>query len=138
MKTTYSLFAFMLLGLTACSTMHPEQRNSDKADPETVLVIYHVKPGKEAELQTVLSRAWEIYRREHLVFAEPHILVRNIEDEGKTRFVEVFTWVSHSAPDRAPDSVKTMWEQEQSLCETRNGHTGIEGGEVDLLIPSHK
>jgi len=138
MKTTHCLFIFSLVALTACSTTRPARHDSAKADPETVLITYHVKFGKEAELQAVLSRAWEIYRREHLVVAEPHIILRDTEDGDKTRFIEVFTWVSHAAPDHAPDSVKTIWQQEQSLCEARSGRTAIEGGEVELLLPIHK
>ena len=98
-----------------------------------MLVTYRVKPGSEAELQAVLSRAWQIYRSEHLVHAEPHIIVRDTEDGGKTRYVELFTWVSHAAPEHAPDSVKAIWKQEHTLCEERNGHSGIEGGEVEFL-----
>ena len=97
------------------------------------MVTYHIKPGKEAEFQAVLSRAWRIYRTQHLVFAQPHILVRDVEDANKPRFVEIFTWMSHAIPEHAPDAVKGIWEQEQSLCEARSGHTGIEGGEVELL-----
>ena len=39
------------------------RRGLAKAVPETVLVTYHVKPGKEADLQATLARAWEIYRQ---------------------------------------------------------------------------
>ena len=119
--------------MTACSTTNRTQPRSARPDPETVLVTYRAKPGSEAELQAVLSRAWQVYRSEHLVHVEPHIIVRDTEDGGKTRYVEIFTWVSHAAPEHAPDSVKAIWKQEHSLCEERNGHSGIEGGEVDLL-----
>jgi len=103
-----------------------------------VLVTYHVKPGKEAEFRSVLSGAWGIYRRERFVFAEPHLIVQDTEDKGKPRFVEVFTWVSRSTPEHAPDSVKGIWKQEESLCEQRSGHYGIEPGEVELIIPPRK
>jgi hypothetical protein len=128
-NTTYSLFAVSLLILCGCSTMH--QTGDAEGDSETVLVTYHVKPGRESELAATLSRAWQIYRTEHLVFAKPHVIVRNTEDGDKTRFVEVFTWVK--SPDHAPDSVQAVWQQEQSLCEARSGHTGIEIEEVDLV-----
>src|SRR5437870_2015438 len=85
MKITYLFLAVSLLALTSCATI---QHSSAKADPETVLVTYHVKPGKEAEFRTVLSRAWEVYRREHFAFSEPHIIVRDKEAGGKTRFIE--------------------------------------------------
>jgi hypothetical protein len=130
MKITHFLLALAVLSLTACSTTSRTDHGSAKSDPETVLVTYHVKSGKESEFQALFSRVWQIYRTEHLVFAGPHMIVRDTEEGGKTRFVEILTWVSHAAPEHVPEAVKTIWEQEQSLCEARSGHTGIEGGEV--------
>lgn len=95
------------------------------------MITYHVQPGKETEFQTLLAHAWEVYRGEHLVYAEPHTVVRATEDGDKARFVEIFTWTK--SPDHAPDSVQAVWKQEQSLCEARSGHKGIEGGEVELI-----
>jgi len=134
MKSAYLLFAVLPVALIGCSTTN---RGSGKRDPETVLVTYHVKPGKEAEFQGVLSRAWEVYRSEHLVFAEPHVVVQDTEGD-KPRFVEILTWVRRSTPEHAPDSVRTIWKQEESLCEKRGEHYGIEPGEVELLVPSRK
>ena len=125
----YSLFAITVLALIGCSTTH--QARNAKADSETVMVTYHVQPGKEAEFQALLAHAWEVYRGEQLVYAEPHTVVRVSEDGDKARFIEIFTWVK--SPDHAPDSVQAVWKQEQSLCEARNGHRGIEGGEVELV-----
>jgi hypothetical protein len=90
MKAIYSLFTVWLLLLTGCSTTH--QSGSAKAGSETVLVTYHVQAGKEAEFQSLLAHAWEVYRSAHLVFAEPHIIVRDTEDGDQTRFFEIFTW----------------------------------------------
>jgi len=132
MKITYFLCALTAISLTACSTTNHTHDGSAKSDPETVLIEYRVKSGKEAEFQAVLLRAWQIYQMEHLVFAKPHFVLRDTEGD-KTRFVEIFTWVSHAAPEHAPDAVKTIWEQEQSLCEGSSGHRGIEGGEVEIL-----
>jgi antibiotic biosynthesis monooxygenase (ABM) superfamily enzyme len=132
MKITCFLSALAAISLTACSTTNRTHDGSAKSDPETVLIIYHVKSGREAEFQAVLSRAWQIYRTKHLVLAGPHLILRDTEGD-KTRFIEIFTWVSHAAPEHAPDAVKTVWEQEQSLCEERSGHGGIEGGEVEIL-----
>jgi hypothetical protein len=135
MKTTCPLVAVVILALIGCST--PE-RGSAERDPETVLVTYHVKPGKEAEFEALLLRAWGVYRGEHLVFAEPHVVVQDTENGGKPRFVEILTWVSRSIPEHAPESVKTIWKQAESLCEKRGEHYGIEPGEVDLLVPSRE
>jgi hypothetical protein len=133
MKITHFLFALSLIFLAACSsTTVPRDRHHS---PETMLITYHVKPGKEAELKEVLSRAWEIYRKNHMVFAQPHTIVEEKEGGDKTRILEVFTWVSRSMPDHAPDAVLKVWGQMQSLCEPRDGHEGLELGEVDLLVP---
>jgi antibiotic biosynthesis monooxygenase (ABM) superfamily enzyme len=131
-KIARFLSALAAISLAACSTMNHTHHGSAKSDPETVLITYQVKSGKEAEFQAVLSRAWQIYRTKHLAFAQPHIVLRDTEGD-KTRFVEIFTWVSHAAPEHVPDAVKTLWEQEQSLCEGSSGHRGIEGGEVEIL-----
>jgi len=135
MRTTYPLLAVLALASIGCATTH---QSSIKGDPETVLVTYHVRPGKKAEFQAVLSRAWEVYRSEQLVFTEPHVVVQDSENGGMPRFVEIFTWVSRSIPEHAPESVKTIWKQEESLCEQRAGHDGIEPAEVELLVPARK
>lgn len=108
-----------------------QQGGGAKADSETVMITYHVQPGKEAVFQSLLTHAWDVYRSEHLVFADPHFIVRDTEDGDKTRFVEIFTWVK--SPDHAPGSVQAVWTLEQSWCEARSGHKGIEGGEVEIV-----
>jgi hypothetical protein len=137
-SNTHLLFALPLVLLTACSTTEPAKNpDASAASPETVLITYHVKPGKEKELQEVLSRVWKVYRQEHLVLAHPHVVVQDKENGDKTRMVEIFTWVSSNAPVRAHDSVavKTFWDQMHSLCEGRDGHDGLEGGAVGLITP---
>jgi len=64
------------------------------------------------------------------VLSQPHVVVEGPDGDGKKRFVEIFTWVSHTAPYHAPDSVKKLWDQMQTCCEPRDGHPGIDGGEV--------
>jgi hypothetical protein len=136
MKIANVSFVLSLILLTACSStkapMDPQKV------PETVMVTYHVKPGMNVVLQKVLSQAWAAYRKENLVFAQPHIIVQDPEDRDQTRVVEIFTWVSHSAPGHASDSVKQLWAQMQSLCLGHNGHNGLEGGEVSLVVPKTK
>ena len=140
MKTyIISVFVVALLGVAGCSTTRQTgEANAatakvatTKPGPETVLVTYHVQLGREKELQTLLARAWAAYRSQNMVSARPHIIVRQVEEGGQLRFVEVFTWVK--PPDDPPASVRALWQQEQSLCEARNGRTGIEGGPVELV-----
>jgi hypothetical protein len=137
MKILRYLFPVLLASLTACSTMQPKPRDSSSAkqSPETVLITYNVKAGNEAAMEDALRRAWEVYRREHLVFASPHFVVRETDKDRETRIVEVFTWVNHSAPEQVPESVKAIWNEMQALCEPRDGRGGLEAGEVELLAP---
>jgi len=95
------------------------------------MVAYHVQPGKEAEFQKLLEHSWAVYRSEQTVFLRPHTLVRQTEDGGKTAYVEIFTWIK--APDHASEAVKVVWNQEQTLCEQRDGKDGIEFSEVQLV-----
>jgi hypothetical protein len=134
LRGTITLFC---LFLTGCAAQPPRRTAATTApDAETVMITYHVVPGKEQELRRVLSDVWDVYRRERLVIARPHVIVEGKDATGQTRFVELFTWVSHSAPDHAPVSVKELWDRMQACCETRDGHPGIDGGEVNLIVPS--
>ena len=143
MKFTPLLVALVLVSLTACSTLKghsPQTPPAEAASPETVIVYYDVKPGQEAALKDAMARAWAIYQKEQMVCAQPHMVVRQKEmgslNDGKSTFVEVFSWVNHAAPLHAPDSVNAIWTELRSLCESRDGHPGYYGYVVDLLIPA--
>src|SRR5881394_1998311 len=82
MKQSF-VFALAMAFVTACSTA-PRRQNHTSS--ETVLVTYRVKPGKEQQLAATLSRAWDIYRKERLVFAQPHVIIREREEGDKHRF----------------------------------------------------
>jgi hypothetical protein len=137
MKNTRALFLCSLLALTGCYTSPQKHAKTIriKDRPETVLVTYHVKPGMEKPFEALLARAWRTYRDENLVKSQPHVLVRAVEENNTVGYVEIFTWVSHAAPQNVSDSIKKIWAEEQSMCEPRTGRIGIGGGEVDLLVP---
>jgi hypothetical protein len=137
MKIECLLGLVILVVATGCSTSHPATHQS-KTKAETVLVTYHVKVGKEADFEATLARAWAIYRKGGLVYATPHVVVRDTEEGGQPRFAEIFTWVDRSTPEHAPESVKAIWKEEEALCEKRGGHYGIEPGEVHLILPAGK
>jgi len=130
------LAVVFVLSLVGCAEPLAE-RGATKSPPlkETVLITYYVTPGKEKELQELLARVWDAYEKDHLVLSQPHVVVRAKEGEDKSRFVEIFSWVSPDAPDHAPDSVKQLWDHMQACCEKRDDHQGLEGGEVELLMP---
>jgi hypothetical protein len=140
MKTIVILIvSIALLGLVGCSTTKNSgaakpvsaPTSSAKPGPETVMVVYHVQLGREKQLVAVQNRAWAEYRKRDMVLSRPHVVIRDVEEGGQSRFVEVFTWAK--PPDNPPASVRAFWQEEQSLCEARNGHNGIEGGPVELV-----
>jgi hypothetical protein len=134
MKTFRVALALLLLSLLGCSTQKAvATKKTKKSSPETVIVNYNVQPGNEAALEQVLVRAWKTYQAENLVLSKPHIIVRDHEKDGRARYVEIFTWVSHEAADQAPASVKSLWNEMIGLCESRNGHGPLEGGEVEIF-----
>ena len=121
--------------LAGCATAPPTNKSIDAADtPETMLVSYHVKSGREVAFQGALARTWAVCRQDNLVLARPHLVVREKDDDGRTRFVESFTWVSHAAPDHAPPELKVAWRELESLCEPRDGKKGIDGSEVETVV----
>jgi hypothetical protein len=125
-----------VLSLSGCAERLSERGATKSArTKETVLITYHVILGKETDLQELLARVWDAYGKDHLVLAQPHVVVRDKDGGDKPRFVEIFSWVSSEAPDHAPDSVKKLWDQMQACCEKRDDHQGLEGGEVELLVP---
>ena len=84
-------------------------------------------------------RSGKFINRNIWFWTQPHIIIRDVEPGDKPRFVEIFSWASHSSPEHVPDAVKQIWGTEQTLCEPRNGHTDIEGGEVELVVlPGHE
>lgn len=105
------------------------------AQPETMLVTFHVQAGKADAMASVLRRAWRAYRRDHMVFAAPHLLLRGSEDGGKPTFVEVLTWRRADIPDHMPPAVQALWKRMHDLCESRDGKPPIEGGAMRLLTP---
>jgi len=138
MKLKLTSLILVLSVIAGCTTAKSGagSHGASAPDPETVMVAYHVKGGSEAEFEKLLAQAWDTYTREKLVNREPHVVVRSEEAGGKPRFIEIFTWVSHKVPDHAPDSVKAIWDKMLALCEKRNGHPALEGGEVNLVAPA--
>ncbi len=149
MKITFLVLLLPLLAFVGCSTSQPAktadnatkkpgQAKPAKDTPETVLVTYHVKPGMELIFQSLLAKAWDTYRKEHLVLSEPHVIVRQPDPNATSTYVEIFSWVNHAAPAKASPNVQQIWSQENGLCEPRGGQQPLGGGEVDLILPVHK
>ncbi len=103
-------------------------------DPETVVVLYQVKPHGESALTKVIARHWNVARRLNLVLASPHILVQG-KDRGTPYIMEIFTWHDSAIPDNAPDEITRIWQEMGLLVEARQGHSGIDFSHVSILTP---
>jgi hypothetical protein len=138
MKTMFLLTTILLLALTEGSTTPPAPESSGERGPVTVHVTYRVIPGKEADFKAMLSRAWEVYRRDDLVLPEPHILVQDTDEDSLPRFVEIFSWASRSIHENPTTNVWAVWREIRTQCEYRSGHPAIHAEKVKLVVPPAK
>jgi hypothetical protein len=99
--------------------------------PETVMLRFQVKPGGEEELAKVIARHWKTARELKLVRDAPHVTLRGTED-GKTYFVDIFTWRDAGIPDAAPPAILAIWGEMNKLVEARGGKPGIQIAEVSV------
>jgi hypothetical protein len=138
MKTTFLLTVILLLALSGGATSLRGADSSVQEGPVTVHVTYRVLPGKEADLEAMLARAWEVYRTNNLVLPEPHILVQDLDEDKKPRFVELFSWASRSIAEHPTTEVWAVWKEIHALCAPRHGHSAIKAEKVKLLTPVAK
>jgi hypothetical protein len=103
------------------------------AKPETILATFHVKDGQEEAFLRADRKTWSTYRQLDAVFEKPHLLMKGTDQSGKLCYFEVFTWKDSEIPDHAPDKIKEVWRELESLCERRSDHRGIEGDEVEIV-----
>lgn len=80
-----------------------------------VIGAYRPRPGKDAELLTLLRDHVPLLRELGLATDRPVQLMKS----GEGVFVELFEWVSQEAIDDAHENVKVtqMWEWFQDVCE---------------------
>jgi hypothetical protein len=104
------------------------------AMPETVMVTYHAKAGSESALANAIARQWAAAKRLKLVLETPHTLVRG-DEQGKTYFVEIFTWRDANTPDAPPAAIQNIWAEMNQLVESRGGRPGIDFAAVSAVAP---
>jgi hypothetical protein len=115
------------------------------APPETIVSLYHPKPGKENELLAAIRETRAVYEKLDAVTG-PHLLYRATDEMGgPSLFIQVFTWKSGDIPDHAPAEIKAAWSKLQSLVENRDGRPGIDfyavepvsgGSSLPAAVPS--
>lgn len=118
----------LLLGAAMIQTLNAAPVKT----PETVMVTYNVRPGSEDALASVLARHWATARMLKLVRETPHTLVRGSQD-GRTYFLEIFTWRDANTPDTAPAAIQSIWAEMNRLVESRGGRPGIDFRAVSVV-----
>lgn len=85
----------------------------------SVLCIYRIKPGQEQAFLRLLERHWPTLRRVGLATEAPAQVQRAVQRDGKTAFIEAFSWNSADASALAHQSPEVMavWEPMGALCE---------------------
>lgn len=106
---------------------------------ETVLATYRVRPGAEAAFESLLARHGALLRRLGLTNGEPALPFRGQDAEGKTFYVELFTWRDRAAVDAAHGhpEVAALWGAMERHVEARGGRPPWEFPHVrPISLPS--
>jgi hypothetical protein len=130
MRTIRKVIALFGVALAGCSSV---PHHKDQRDP--VVIIYHVKYGCEQELEGLLGRMWDTYVRERMVCSEPHVRVRAHESSGHDRFIETFVWGGPYVTEYPPETVKTLMQKIESLCEPRENEAAVQFRSVQMFVP---
>jgi hypothetical protein len=98
------------------------------------MLVYHVKPGSEQQLEAVLTETWKVYRKERRVHSAPHVLVRVRESATHDCFVEIFNLVGFHALEHPSDSIHRLWDQARALCDDRAGERAVQYRDIRRMI----
>lgn len=101
----------------------------------TVVATYRVRAGKEAAFLELLARHFPTLRRLGLVTADPPVVYRGAEDDGRPIVFEIFTWRDAAAVQTAHESpaVMEIWEAMGALVEERDGKPMFEFPHVERV-----
>jgi hypothetical protein len=102
---------------------------------QVVFATYRVREGKEAEFRSLLSRHWAVLRKLKLVTATRPVFYERQDEERKTVYVEIFSWLNDEAVGKAhhhPD-VMAIWGAMETLVEERLGRPKFEFPHFDPM-----
>ena len=105
------------------------------SEPTTVLCTYRVKPDKETEFREVVRQHWPKLRELGMVTDEASALYRGVDEKQRPYFVEIFTWSTPAAVEKAHQhpEVLAIWEPMDALCEARDGRPNMEFPHVERV-----
>ena len=102
-------------------------------DPQTVMAIYRVQKGKEAEFDDLLRLHFPALKSVGLVTDDIPIIYREVDKEGRSTLYEIFKWKNAAAPRTAHElpEVMAVWEPMGNLVEERDGRPKFEFPHVE-------
>jgi quinol monooxygenase YgiN len=91
----------------------------DSMKPVSMLCIYRIKDGKEADFLRLLEKHWPTLNGVGLVTPDPAQVLRAADKDGKIVFVETFAWRDAAAPSVAHQTPEVMavWEPMGALVD---------------------
>ena len=117
-----------------CAAAFAASQVAGAEQPETVMITLHPKVGAERALAQTLARHYETAQKLRLLREEvPHLTLEATDDQGKTYFVDIFTWRDAAVPDNAPAEIRAIWKEMNSLVETRGGRPALDIVQVKAL-----
>lgn len=101
----------------------------------TVHCTFRVKTDREAEFRELQARHWPTLRELGLVTEAPPLTWRGEDEQGRLFYVEVFTWASPEAVEKAHThpEVMAIWEPLEGVCEARDGRPSMEFPHVERV-----
>ena len=131
MRSAPIIALIVSLILVGCNSLAQHEAGYE---PEPVMRIYHVKPGKEKELRKLLELQWSIFTKLRMVVKEPHLCILIEEDSVHSHFVETMCWSGPFAAEVYSVALNKVQNEIQSLCEARGGHKGVEVWPAEIIM----
>ncbi len=87
--------------------------------PVSMVCIYRVRPGEEAEFERLLRSHWPTLNQAGLVSGEPARFLKAQGRDGKVTFLESFAWRDAGSSDRAHQTPRVMalWGPMEALTD---------------------
>ena len=105
------------------------------SDPTTVHCTFRVKEGCEVRFRDLQRDHWPTLRKLGLVTEDEPAVYRGMDAEDRLFFIEIFTWASPEAVERAHrhPEVMAIWEPLEAVCEARDGQPNMEFPHVERV-----
>ena len=83
-------------------------------NPRVVVVVYKPLPGREKELEKIVSKHYDILNKENLVTERLPIVMRS----GDGSIIEIFEWRSAEAIESAHSNAQVLrlWNEFNAVC----------------------